>query len=527
MALHIYKKVGIATFMMMASIFLSRVIGLGREITIAYIGGTQTSVDAYQVSFIIPELLNHMVASGFLSVTFIPIFSHYLAINEEEKGWQVFSTILMNFSLLLVVLMSITLYYTPVLVNYFAPGFSDPLAKQLAIRMTRIIIPAQFFFFAGGLFMAVQYAKEQFAFPAFAPLIYNIGIIIFGVILSPWIGMEGFSWGVLIGAFVGNFLLQYMGARRMGMHLYFTLNFNHPDFKTYIRQTIPLMFGLTMTFSTEIFFKWFGTYLPAGSISSLNYGLRVMLMLVGFFGQAVGVASFPFMARLSAENRIQEMNELLNKAVKYLLLILPVSVLMMVLRHETIYILFQRGKFDAVATEQTAGVFFYLLIGAFAFAAQTVVGRGFYAMQNTLLPTIISTFTAIVSIPMYYLGMQQMGANGIALAVSLSSIFQVGLLYAIWNQRSQNDAAKQIYYFLFKLSFVSLSIGALLYGTKLMLKHYIDASTLLGNLWMILTLSVFFGFLLIIMSRILQLNEILIPIHAILKKMKKILKKNK
>jgi putative peptidoglycan lipid II flippase len=69
------KKVGLAAAIMMASVFLSRVIGLFREMVIAYIGGATAAVDAYQVAFILPEILNHVAASGFLSIT---LYSHFL-----------------------------------------------------------------------------------------------------------------------------------------------------------------------------------------------------------------------------------------------------------------------------------------------------------------------------------------------------------------------------------------------------------------------------------------------------------------
>ena len=84
------KKIGFASFIMMGSVFASRIIGLVRESTIAWVGGAKASVDAYQIAFIIPEILNHIVASGFLSITFIPIFAHYLSQNREEEGFVSF-----------------------------------------------------------------------------------------------------------------------------------------------------------------------------------------------------------------------------------------------------------------------------------------------------------------------------------------------------------------------------------------------------------------------------------------------------
>ena len=338
------KKVGIASLIMMTSVFLSRVIGLFREMVIAHIGGARAPVDAYQIAFVIPEILNHIVASGFMSVTFIPIFSRYLAGDREEEGWKVFSVILNCFGCFLVLLILFAVAFTPELIALIAPGLSNPDTIALAVRMTRIILPAQLFFFVGGLLMAVQFSKESFFIPALAPLLYNLGIISGGILLGPWLGMEGFAWGVLIGALVGNLIVQFFGVRKAGLKYFFIFDLFHPDFRKYLILTLPLMVGLTMTFSTEFFLRLFGSYLPQGSIAILNFGLRIMLILVGLFGQAVGTASFPFLARLVVENRLNEMNRLLNQTLRFLALVIPFSILLMVLRSEVVRMIFQRGK---------------------------------------------------------------------------------------------------------------------------------------------------------------------------------------
>jgi len=212
---NILKKVGLASFIMMASVFASRIIGVFREMTIAGIGGIQSSVDAYQIAFIIPEILNHVVASGFLSITFIPIFAHYLSCGRQKEGYRVFSIVMNGFGLVLLIFILITWIWAPGFVHLFVPGIQDPDTFALAVKMTRIIIPAQFFFFTGGLLMAIQFANEKFLIPALAPLIYNLAIILGGIILGPFIGMEGFAWGVQFGAFMGNFALQLVGAHQV------------------------------------------------------------------------------------------------------------------------------------------------------------------------------------------------------------------------------------------------------------------------------------------------------------------------
>jgi putative peptidoglycan lipid II flippase len=508
MSSSIYKKFGIAALIMMASVFLSRLAGFFRLMVIAYIGGRSAEVDAYQVAFVIPEILNHIVASGFLSITFIPIFSRYLAANQEAAGWKVFSIIFSSFGLLLLFLIVIGLIFAPDMVALIARGRTEPSFRQDVIRMTRIILPAQFFFFGGGLFMAVQFAKEKFLIPALAPLIYNLGIISGGLLLGPKIGMEGFSWGVLAGAFVGNFALQFWGAKKVGLQFAPIFDFNHPDLKKYIKLTLPLMLGLTLFFSMEIFMKFFGSYLPPGSIADLEYSLRTMLLLVAFFGQAVGVASYPFMARLVAENKLEALNRLLNDTLRYLSLVIPFSVLLMVLRHETILMLFQRGKFDATATGQASAVLIFFLVGSFAFAANTIVPRAYYAMQDTLFPAIYGTLAVLLSIPLYLLGLKLLGTRGVALAASLSAMFQVFILYAIWNRRTHNSGSGEVYRAYLKIISVSALLGLILVGFRLTVLSGMDAATFSGSLQIVLITAIVFMALLLLAGYVFQIKEI-------------------
>ena len=478
----VYRSVTIASLIMMASVFLSRVIGLFREMVIAGVGGTREAVDAYQVAFMIPEILNHIVASGFLSITFIPIFTGYLVADQEAEGWHVFSVIMTFFGGALAVLIAGAWIFAAPLLALAAPGFKDSAFFPQAVQMMRIILPAQLFFFCGGLLMAVQFAKQSFAIPALAPLVYNLGIITGGLVGGSQHNMVGFAWGVLGGAFAGSFLLQLAGAARAGMRFTPSLDLRHPDLKKYILVTLPLMVGLTMTFSTEIFFRFFGSYLPGGSIAGLNYALRVMFIVVGLVGQAVGVASYPFMARLVSANRLAELNDLLNTLLRYLAVTIPFSVLVIVLRREVVLVLFQRGAFTPESTALTAQVLAFIMVGAFAFSAQTVVARGFYAMQNTLLPAVYGTAAVVLSLPLYILGMNLMGVNGVALACALSATLQVAVLYIVWNRKRENQASRAVYRAVFKLLILSVFLGGFAVLVRQGLLAVADPATFSGSI---------------------------------------------
>jgi len=334
-----------------------------------------------------------------------------------------------------------------------------------------------------------------------------LGIISGGVLLGSRVGMIGFSWGVLAGA-IGNCIVQYMGAKRLGMKLQIAFELNHPDLKKYIILTLPLMIGLTMTFSREFFFRIFGSYLPPGGIAGINYGLKIMLIPVAIFGQAVGTASYPFMARLVAEEKLAEMNHLLNDTLRYLALVIPVSVLLMVLKNEVVLIIYQRGQFDAAATTLTADILIYLLAGAFALAAYTIVPRAFYATQNTLFPAIYGSIAVLVSIPFYYFGLRFFGSKGIALSISLSGILQVLVLYMLWNRRSANLGSRQVYIFYTKMIFFSALLFPFLSWFKASVLTAVNSATFSGSFLVILLTGAAFTLIMGLVAYIFKIKEI-------------------
>src|SRR5690606_17891163 len=118
-------------------------------------------------------------------------------------------------------------------------------ARHDLVRLTRVVLPAQFFFMLGSLLMGVQYARGRFAIPALAPVVYNAAIIVGGLV-GWWVAdgdprPDGFVWGAVAGAVVGNFGLQWFGAHRAGLRIVSGVPFRHPSVAAYLAMAIPLM----------------------------------------------------------------------------------------------------------------------------------------------------------------------------------------------------------------------------------------------------------------------------------------------
>jgi len=430
------RSISIATVIMMGSVFLSRVTGMFREVTLANLGGASSEMDAYVAAFLIPELLNHFLAGGFLSVTFIPIFQKYLVKNDPDEAWRCFSNLITIGTAAFAVFLPLSILLTPQFLSLTGLKGQDPEVFALTVRLTRIILPAQMFFYWGAFLMAVQYAHQRFFLPALSPLCYNLGIICGGIFLGPRFGIEGFAWGVLIGAFIGNVAVQLPGAVNLKMRYRFRFSLRDPEFAHYVKITIPLIAGLGMTFSNEIFFRYFASFLESGAVASANYALRTMMILVGVFGQAAGVAFYPYLSKLAAEKAYAKMTELLNNMItRIALYLIPLSAIMIALAPQIILILYEHGRFTEESTGQTVPVFTAYLFGAFASAVCILAARPFYAMQKTLLPMIISTTVSLLSVPLYYILSRQMGAMGLGLASSAAMTAQFLILYTIWGKR--------------------------------------------------------------------------------------------
>lgn len=487
------RAVSIAAVIMMGSVLLSRITGLLREQVLANFGGTSIEMDAYVTAFLIPELLNHFLAGGLLSTTFIPIFQKHIVAGKRNDAWKSFSNLLSIGTALFVVVIPVAMILTPDLLGVMGSGISDPQVLSLTAKMTRIILPAQILFYIGAFFSAVQMAEQKFFLPALAPLFYNIGIIMGGIFLGPHLGVEGFAWGVLIGAFLSNILIQLPGAIRTGMKFSIRFDFHDPDLGIYIRKTIPLVLGIGMAFSNEIFFRFFGSFLPEGATSSVNYALRTMMMVVAVFGQSSGVAFYPFLSRMAAQNQIEKMDQLINSVLTRIAsFIIPLSVIMMVLSEQIISILFEYGNFTHESTLKTASVFTVYLTGCFTFSSSMIMTRTFYAMQNTMLPMIISTAISVTSIPLYLVFSRFWGAPGIALASVIAMTIQFLVLYLAWQIKMVKwKNTKKTALIIAKIILISLT-GA---GVGLLIKNwtnefFVSGSQLFKNL-MISVLSAF------------------------------------
>jgi len=502
------RRIAAATGIVMASVLLSRILGFFREWTVAHQIGSTGVTDAYYAAFTLPDFLNYLIAGASLSVTFIPVFSKYVAEQNEEEGWRVFSTVVtvMGFGVTgLVILGEI---FAPHIARWIAPGFG--LAERdRVIFLTRLMLPAQICFYEGSILSAVQYAKGRFVIPALAPLIYNTGIILGGVFLSSHIGITGFSVGVLAGALVGNLLLQIYGAYKAGARFSPNFRVRHPGFILFLKLSIPIMLALSLSFADDWIIRWFGSYLQPASITWLSYGKTLMRVPLGLVGQAIGVASFPVLAQLYSEKKFDDLNRVLNSTFKGLiLLLLPISALIIAQSLPLVHLVFAHTRLhasDLLATSQTLA---YFSIGLFAWGAQYILARGFYATHDTITPAVVGTIMTALSIPLYWALVRREQHVGLALASSLGIIAYTIVLFILLNHRTRNHEQGSVLVFVAKVAAASVVVGYACSWLVGRLERFIAWQRMLGALEVLVLATAAGCVLLLILLKLFRVREL-------------------
>src|SRR6266403_1123516 len=430
-----------ATVLLMTTVMLSRVIGYVREAYIAYAFGAGGQTDAYVAAFTLPDWLNYILAGGTASITFISIYTRFLAEKREADAQKTFSVIVTVMTSVFLVGILAAEIFTPQFVGWMFHGFS-PEQMRLCVSLTRILLPAQIFFYVGGVVSAVLLSHRMFLFPSFGPLLYNVFIILGGVVAGKAVGIASLAYGALAGAVVGPFLVNAFGAARIGTGYRPSFDLKNGAFREWVRLSIPLMLGVSLVTADDWILRYFASS-GIGDIARLNYAKRLFAVPIAVLGQATGQASLPFFAKLFGEKKMKEFGETVNGSVyRISALSFLATALMMVASLPLIDLFYRRGRFSFGDSQETAVYFFWFSLSLAFWAAQGLFASAFYAAGDTLTPMVASTVITVASLVLYRALFHAFSVVGLAIAsdvgivantVAAAVLLHRRKLVSLWN----------------------------------------------------------------------------------------------
>jgi murein biosynthesis integral membrane protein MurJ len=348
----------------MASTFLSRIIGLVRVKYIVWLFGSGMAADALNGAFVLPDMISYFLVGGAASITFVTILTRYRETGREAEGERSLSVIVTTMLLVLGTAIVLAEIFAPFYIHWWFNGF-DAEKAALCVHLTRILLPAQLCFFAGGVFGAVLLVRKQFSVQAVAPLIYGLGTIVGGVLLVGKMGVSSLAVGTVAGAFFGPFLLNYIFARRNGTRYRPILDWHDAGLREWVRLSLPLMVGVSLVTADNWIIAHFASG-TSGAVSLMSYAKQLFTAPMAVLAQAAGAASMPFFASLwSQQRRFDFATHVADSVSRVAALALLGASGMVALAAPLVELLLLGGRFSSADSRECAAYFAVFSVSRF------------------------------------------------------------------------------------------------------------------------------------------------------------------
>jgi putative peptidoglycan lipid II flippase len=439
----------------------SRLLGVVREQVIAALFGTTGTTDAFVAAATVPTMVYDLLIGGAISAALIPVFSDY-ADHDEQDLWRVASSVINLVLGVLVIVVAILVIFAPQLMGVLATGL--PAEKQAqAVVLVRLVLPAVLFLGLSAITTALLYAQQRFALPAFAVALYNLGLIVVAVLFAGRLGVVSLALGLLVGA-MAQVALQLPGLRAMRYSL--RLELNHPGVRKILVLYAPVALGLLVTQAQVVIDRHLASQTGEGSMATMRFATTLVQFPLGLVGTAMSLAILPTLSRYATRaleaaglNPLEPVDEIaatpslptapaspssdpagdfkrtLATGLKLtLLLILPATVGLVILRLPLIELLFQHGVFGAASTQRTA-LAFLCYSPSIPFAAiDLLLVAAFYARKNTLVPALyVASFGVLVYLVVALSLIGPLGMPGLVLANSAYwTAHAIVLFWLLW-----------------------------------------------------------------------------------------------
>jgi len=501
----------------MLAFAFGQLAGLARNILVAHAFGASADLDAFLAANRVSETLFNLIAGGALGSAFIPTFTTLLAKEDRVGAWKLASAVANLAVLILGALAALAAIFAPQIVSYLlAPGFStDPAQFMLTVSLLRIQLVSAVLFGLSGLVMGILNSHQVFLVPALTPSMYQFGLI-FGVLaIAPHFGIYGLAYGVLIGAAL-HLLLQIpslaklpsppstLHAPRSTLHAppstlhaprstphpprstphaprpsaphplpkYTpTLGLDNPAVGEVIRLMGPRLLGVAVVQLNFWVNTWLASNMAEGSVSGISYGFALMLMAQAAIAQSIATAAMPTLSSQYALGKLYDIRRSLAAALRgVLLLSLPASLGLIILRVPLIQLLYQRGSFDVHDTQLVAWALFWYAAGLVGHSLLEVLARAFYAMHDTKTPVLVGVAAMTLNV-IFSFGFSTLFARlgwlplgGLALANSLATALEAATLFILMRMRLKSLEGKTVALGGIQSAMATLAMSAVLWG---------------------------------------------------------------
>lgn len=430
--------------------FASRIMGLVREITKASFLGTGIYADSFSVAFMIPNLFRRLFAENAISAAFIPTFKDYLAKGDSEENRKTTQEFLAS-TLTLVTFMTtcvvvIGVLIAPLIMPFFcdkpdagAADYAVQLEKYLLDKsettiLTRMMFPYLIFISIAAFFQGVLNTCGIFAPSGFTPVLFNGIVVISTYVLAPHTSnpARAMAIGTILGGSV-QAIFQWPFIYKTGWKAGLTSikkAFTNPGTRKVIGLLAPTIIGIAAYQLNDTVSTLIAKHVSFGVASSLQYSIRLQELILGIFAVSIGTVILPDLSGFANSKDWSQFNSMLLQAIKIMTLIsIPITAYSLINGNELISLLYKKNQFDDKSVAMTLGIFRFHISGLLFIALNRIIAPAFYAQKKTKLATLAGLVNFGTNILLVLILAKPMGGNGIALALSLASMFNTIALF--------------------------------------------------------------------------------------------------
>lgn len=491
-----FKKIYKSFIIVLFITILSKIASFISELIIAYILGTSEKADAYSMIIGIHQVIYPMLSVGIWSV-FLPKYKGILTKEGNEIAEKLANKVITMFIFISIVLVIIINIFAGNIIKVIATGFNVDLQTRCT-SLLRIYSPYFIFVIISSIYAAILQSHDKFFGSQIREIVTYLPTIILGPILYKIYDLEGLIVALVLGSVLRLIILFPF----LDFKSKFKLDFEFKD--NNIKDILLKMPSVLVTTGIEqlntLIDKMMASGLSTGSVSSLNYGNKLVNAFNGLFTSTISTILYPTMSKLVAEEKKEELKKIIeNTIIIVAIIVIPISMLMILFKEEIVSIVFQRGEFNENSVEVTSMVFCGYLVGMYYIGIKQIINNVFYSIGNTKVIMYISLISIIINIILNIILAKFLMTMGLAIATSIASIVYF-ILALVYLNKLGYIGKRNIIKKIIKIYIISIITYLITYFIKINIK-------MMNEILLLLLISITFSIIYLLQLKLIKLDE--------------------
>lgn len=465
---------------------LSRLGGLLRDVVIGRVFGDTAIGSAFAFAFAVPNMFRRLFGEGALSAAFVPEYAQAVKSGDASEPDRLASFTLAALGL---ATCAVTAVVELVLLALLLLGTHDP-ERALSIKLLMVMMPFMPAICCAAVLAGMLQVHGKYGAAASGPLLLNAFIVVVGgyFVLTGTYGGAWAAYAIGLATVLSGVTQALWFAKLLKPHTKWTRRFEtvKPRATAMFKRFVPVAVGLgTLQLNTlmdSLIAMWpilvgptvLGHAYPLDESSNVIVSLtaRFYQLPLGVFGIAVATAVFPLLARHA--NEPEHFLDTLRRGVRLSLLVgLPASVGLVLVRHDAISVLYAHGKtgWSAASVARAGAVLMGFASGVWAYGLNHVFTRAFYAKKDTVTPMRVAIAMVLLNVVLNVVLIWSVREAGLAWATSLSAMVQCVVLGVLVRETACGDGLGGIIdrdgaAAILKLILASVVMGACVLGVQ-------------------------------------------------------------